>query len=123
MSVAFTDWPPFRQHTLELIETSLRNGKLVDGPNTAALEAAWKEETGAAYVLACSSGTAALYRRWQVAAMPDHTAFHDPNAEVPEARAMLEDSFLVFTERWPLHAQSEEVVHGFAETIQRVWSR
>lgn len=61
MSVTFTDWPPFRPHALELIETSLRNGKLVDGPNTAALEAAWKDETGAAYVLSCSSGTAALY--------------------------------------------------------------
>jgi perosamine synthetase len=59
--------------------------------------------------------------RWQVAAMPDHTAFRDPNADVPEARAMLDDSFVIFTERWPLHAQSEDVVRGVAETIKRVW--
>jgi dTDP-4-amino-4,6-dideoxygalactose transaminase len=51
MSVAFTDWPPFRQHTLDLIETSLRTGKLADGPNTCSLEAAWKDETGAAFTL------------------------------------------------------------------------
>jgi dTDP-4-amino-4,6-dideoxygalactose transaminase len=369
MSVAFVDWPPFRQHTLDLIETSLRTGKLVDGPNTAALETAWQAETGATHTLACSSGTAALYMalaalgvagrevivpaftfsgsvfpiimagatpiyadvdpatycltpetvarvlsprtvavlpvhihgypcdltgiqaalpdgvrivedacqavgttlddgrragrfglaggyslnqtkalpggegglivtddpdlaermrtlrrfgeqwdeisprtyivedrwggnyridelcaavalghlphlmpyteqarrnaailiealdglpglrvpashpghswqkfrvrtesaaardralalldehmvpvcRWQVAAMPDHTAFHDPSAEVPEARAMLEDSFVIFTERWPLHAQPEALVRGVAETIRRVW--
>jgi len=370
MSVTFTDWPPFRPHALELIERSLRDGKLVDGPNTAALEQVWKQETGAAYCLSCSSGTAALYLalaalgvagrevivpaftfsgsvfpiimagatpvfadvdaatycltaetvarvltpntaavmpvhihgypadlerikailpdgvhivedacqavgstlkdgrragrfgiaggyslnqtkalpggegglvvtddgdlaermhtlrrfgerwdevsprtyivedrwggnhridelcaavtlgnlphlgavteqarrnaeimlghleglpglrlpasnpghswqkfrvrtdsaeardramalldehlipvcRWQVAAMPDHSAFHDGHAEVPEARTLLEDSFLVFTERWPLHAQPEEVVRGVAETITRVWS-
>lgn len=60
--------------------------------------------------------------RWQVAAMPDHTAFRDPNADVPEARALLEDSFLIFTERLPLHAQSEEAVRAVAETIRRVWS-
>jgi len=36
---ALNDWPPFRQHSLDLIETSLRTGKLVDGPNTAKLEA------------------------------------------------------------------------------------
>jgi dTDP-4-amino-4,6-dideoxygalactose transaminase len=59
--------------------------------------------------------------RWQVAAMPDHTAFRDPNAVVPEARALLEDSFLIFTERWPLHAQSEETVRAIGETIRRVW--
>ncbi|MGD9711568.1 MAG: DegT/DnrJ/EryC1/StrS family aminotransferase [Thermomicrobiales bacterium] len=55
------DWPPFRQHALDLIEASLRTGKLVDGPNTAALENVWREDTGAAYCLSCSSGTAALY--------------------------------------------------------------
>ncbi len=369
MSFAFNDWPPFRPHSLELIETSLRIGKLVDGPNTAALEATWKDATGAAYTLACSSGTAALYMslaalgvagrevivpaftfsgsvfpiimagatpifadidpatycltvesvqrvlsprtvavmpvhihgypadlegiqailpegvriiedacqavastlangqragrfglaggyslnqtkalpggegglivtddgdlaermrtlrrfgeewdevsprtyivedrwggnyridelcaavtlghlpyldsvteqgrknaailigyleglpglrvpasdpghswqkfrvrtasavardraiaaldehmipvcRWQVAAMPDHTAFRDPNAEVPESRALLEDSFLIFTERWPLHAQTEETAHAVGETIRRAW--
>jgi perosamine synthetase len=59
--------------------------------------------------------------RWQVAAMPDHTAFHDPSAEVPEARALLEDSFLIFTERWPLHGQTEETVKAIGETIRRVW--
>ncbi len=61
MSFAFNDWPPFRPHSLELIETSLRTGRLVDGPNTAALERSWRDATGAAYCLACSSGTAALY--------------------------------------------------------------
>ena len=59
--------------------------------------------------------------RWQVAAMPDHTAFRDPNAEVPESRALLEDSFLIFTERWPLHAQTEETAHAVGETIRRAW--
>jgi perosamine synthetase len=59
--------------------------------------------------------------RWQVAAMPDHTAFRDASAEVPEARALLEDSFLLFTERWPLHAQSEATVTTIAETIRRIW--
>jgi dTDP-4-amino-4,6-dideoxygalactose transaminase len=59
--------------------------------------------------------------RWQVAAMPDHTAFHDPNAEVPEARALLEDSLVLFTERWPLHAQSPEVVRAVAERIRDAW--
>ena len=58
---ALNDWPPFRQRALDLIETSLRAGKLVDGPNTEALEEAWKADTGAAYTLSCSSGTAALY--------------------------------------------------------------
>ncbi len=61
MDLAFNDWPPFRPAALDLIETSLRTGILVDGPNTAALERAWAEETGAPYCLACSSGTAALY--------------------------------------------------------------
>lgn len=61
--------------------------------------------------------------QWQVAAMPDHTAFHDAAAEAPEARALLEDSFLLFTERWPLHAQTEETVTAIAETIRRVWPR
>lgn len=58
---SLNDWPPFRQSALDLIEQSLRNGKLVDGPNTAALEAAWQQDTGAAFTLSCSSGTAALY--------------------------------------------------------------
>lgn len=61
VSFEFADWPPFQQHSLDLIEASLRSGKLVDGPNTAALEADWKTDTGATHVLACSSGTAALY--------------------------------------------------------------
>jgi perosamine synthetase len=61
MSFTFNDWPPFRPEALDLIEASLRIGKLVDGLNTAALEAAWAEETGAPYALACSSGTSALY--------------------------------------------------------------
>jgi hypothetical protein len=38
--------------------------------------------------------------------MPDHDAFRDPDAEVPAARTIWEDSFLIFTERWPLHGQS-----------------
>lgn len=61
MSIALNDWPPYRPLALELIERSLRNGKLVDGPNTSALEAQWQEQTGAAYCLSCSSGTAALF--------------------------------------------------------------
>lgn len=61
MTFEFVDWPPFQQHSLDLIEASLRKGKLVDGPNTAALEQQWKEETGAKHCLSCSSGTAALY--------------------------------------------------------------
>ncbi|MER3439543.1 MAG: hypothetical protein C4346_19200 [Chloroflexota bacterium] len=56
----FHDWPPFRPEALALIEASVRNGVLVDGPNTAALETGWAKETGASYCLACSSGTAAL---------------------------------------------------------------
>ena len=59
--------------------------------------------------------------RWQVAAMPDHTAFKDASAEVPEARALLEDSFLLFTEKWPMHGQSEETAHQIGERIRRVW--
>jgi dTDP-4-amino-4,6-dideoxygalactose transaminase len=58
-TVARTDWPPYRQHALDLIATSLRTGTQVDGPNTAALEAAWREETGAGECLTCSRGTAA----------------------------------------------------------------
>lgn len=61
MSFTFNDWPPFEPKALELIEASLRNGKLVDGPNTDALEKAWAAETGAPYALACSSGTSALF--------------------------------------------------------------
>jgi dTDP-4-amino-4,6-dideoxygalactose transaminase len=59
--------------------------------------------------------------RWQVAAMPDHDAFRDPNADVPEARTLLDDSFLIFTERWPLHGQTEEVVETIGNTIRSVW--
>ncbi len=65
------DWPPFRQEALDLIETSLRTGKLVDGPNTAALESAWREDTGSEYCLSCSSGTAALYMALAVAGVED----------------------------------------------------
>lgn len=57
---------------------------------------------------------------WQIAAMPDHTAFHDPHADVPVARAMLEDSFLFFTERHPIHAQTEEVVSKIGEKAREV---
>jgi dTDP-4-amino-4,6-dideoxygalactose transaminase len=59
--------------------------------------------------------------RWQYKTMPDHTAFSDPNADVPESRQLLEDSLLIFTERWPLHAQSPEVVEAVANQVQEHW--
>ena len=57
---------------------------------------------------------------WQVAAMPDHTGFRDPNADVPVTRAMLDDSFLFFTERNPSHAQTEDVVSKIGEKAREV---
>ncbi|HEY8447733.1 MAG TPA: DegT/DnrJ/EryC1/StrS family aminotransferase [Thermomicrobiales bacterium] len=59
--------------------------------------------------------------RWQVAAMPDHTAFRDPSADVPVARELLEDSFLFFTERWPLHHQPEGLVEAVGAAIRQAW--
>ncbi len=57
---------------------------------------------------------------WQVATMPDHPGFRDFDANVPEARALLEDSFLFFTERNPLHCQSAEVVAAVAMKSRRI---
>jgi perosamine synthetase len=57
---------------------------------------------------------------WQVAAMPDHTAFRDPDADVPVSRQMLEDSFLFFTERNPIHAQNEDLVSKIGEKAREI---
>jgi dTDP-4-amino-4,6-dideoxygalactose transaminase len=50
----------------------------------------------------------------------DLSANYDP-ARYPRTRALLDGSFVLFSQSCPLIAQSEEIVDRYAEAFQRVW--